>query len=113
MKGVQCYELFRGIALKNHTFSFFFHFHLLNGAHCHFLSDSNKASSPSVKCMTHSSAERRLYGVDGQQSDTIAGETEVAVEEELGKLHFDSAHGQRMMVVMASLHLAIDVCHFL
>ena len=23
MKGVQCYELFRGIALKNHTFSFF------------------------------------------------------------------------------------------
>ena len=25
MKGVQCYELFGGIALKNHTFSFFFH----------------------------------------------------------------------------------------
>ena len=24
MKGVQCYELFRGIALKNHAFSFFF-----------------------------------------------------------------------------------------
>ena len=24
MKGVQCYELFGGIALKNHTFSFFF-----------------------------------------------------------------------------------------
>ena len=23
MKGVQCYELFGGIALKNHTFSFF------------------------------------------------------------------------------------------
>ena len=23
MKGVQCYELFRGIALKIHTFSFF------------------------------------------------------------------------------------------
>ena len=23
MKGVQCYELFRGIALKNHAFSFF------------------------------------------------------------------------------------------
>ena len=23
MKGVQCYELFRGIALKNQTFSFF------------------------------------------------------------------------------------------
>ena len=27
MKGVQCYERFGGIALKNHTFSFsFFHF---------------------------------------------------------------------------------------
>ena len=26
MKGVQCYELFGGIALKIHTFSFFFHF---------------------------------------------------------------------------------------
>ena len=24
VKGVQCYELFGGIALKNHTFSFFF-----------------------------------------------------------------------------------------
>ena len=24
MKGVQCYELFGGIALKNHAFSFFF-----------------------------------------------------------------------------------------
>ena len=28
MKGVQCYELFGGIALKNHTFSFF-HFHIM------------------------------------------------------------------------------------
>ena len=26
VKGVQCYELFGGIALKNHAFSFFFHF---------------------------------------------------------------------------------------
>ena len=26
MKGVQCYELFGGIALKNHTFSFLFSF---------------------------------------------------------------------------------------
>ena len=26
MKGVQCYELFRGIALKIHTFSFFIFF---------------------------------------------------------------------------------------
>ena len=26
MKGVQCYELFGGIALKNHTFSFFIFF---------------------------------------------------------------------------------------
>ena len=26
MKGVQCYELFGGIAIKNHAFSFFFHF---------------------------------------------------------------------------------------
>ena len=25
MKGVQCYELFGGIALKIHTFFFFFH----------------------------------------------------------------------------------------
>ena len=25
MKGVQCYELFEGIALKNHAFSFSFH----------------------------------------------------------------------------------------
>ena len=25
MKGVQCYELFGGIALKNHTFSFSLH----------------------------------------------------------------------------------------
>ena len=29
MKGVQCYELFGGISLKNHTFSFFF-FRLIN-----------------------------------------------------------------------------------
>ena len=29
MKGVQCYELFGGIALKNHTFSFHFHFHIM------------------------------------------------------------------------------------
>ena len=28
MKGVQCYELFGGIALKNHIFSFSFHFHI-------------------------------------------------------------------------------------
>ena len=27
VKGVQCYELFGGIALKNNTFSFHFHFH--------------------------------------------------------------------------------------
>ena len=27
MKGVQCYELFGGIALKIHTFSFSFSFH--------------------------------------------------------------------------------------
>ena len=27
MKGVQCYELFGGIALKNHAFSFFISFH--------------------------------------------------------------------------------------
>ena len=27
MKGVQCYELFGGIALKNHAFSFF-HYHM-------------------------------------------------------------------------------------
>ena len=34
MKGVQCYELFGGIALKNHTFSFF-HFHIQNtNKHC-------------------------------------------------------------------------------
>ena len=31
MNSVQCYELFGGIALKIHTFSFsFFHFHLLH-----------------------------------------------------------------------------------
>ena len=30
MKGVQCYELFGGIALKIHTFSFFFFFQQLN-----------------------------------------------------------------------------------
>ena len=29
MKGVQCYELFGGIALKNHTFSF--HFFISSG----------------------------------------------------------------------------------
>ena len=28
MKDVQCYELFGGIVLKNHAFSFFFHFQL-------------------------------------------------------------------------------------
>ena len=28
VKGVQCYELFGGIALKIHSFSFFFHFQL-------------------------------------------------------------------------------------
>ena len=33
MKGVQCYELFGGIALKNHTFSFFMFDSLFN----HFL----------------------------------------------------------------------------
>ena len=27
MKGVQCYELFGGIALKNHAFSFFIFIH--------------------------------------------------------------------------------------
>ena len=29
VKGVQCYELLGGIALKNHTFSFFFHVDLM------------------------------------------------------------------------------------
>ena len=29
MKDVQCYELFGGIALKNHAFSFFIFFHLI------------------------------------------------------------------------------------
>ena len=29
MKGVQCYKLFGGIALKNHAFSFHFHYVLL------------------------------------------------------------------------------------
>ena len=28
MKGIQCYELFEGIALKNHAFSFFLFFFL-------------------------------------------------------------------------------------
>ena len=28
MKDVQCYELFGGITLKNHAFSFFYHFHV-------------------------------------------------------------------------------------
>ena len=28
VKGVQCYELFGGIALKNHAFSFFFLFNI-------------------------------------------------------------------------------------
>ena len=34
MKDVQCYELFGGIALKNHAFSFFFSFdsHMLGNA---------------------------------------------------------------------------------
>ena len=39
MKGVQCYELFKGIALKIHTFSFHFSFsfHFINtkGRRCH------------------------------------------------------------------------------
>ena len=30
MKGVQCYELFGGIALKIHTFSFFISFHFVS-----------------------------------------------------------------------------------
>ena len=30
MKGVQCYELFGGIALKNHAFSFFFFLYRIN-----------------------------------------------------------------------------------
>ena len=30
MKDVQCYELFGGIALKNHVFSFSFFFHIYN-----------------------------------------------------------------------------------
>ena len=29
MKGVQCYELFGGIALKNHAFSFFIDSHFV------------------------------------------------------------------------------------
>ena len=33
MKGVQCYELFGGIALKIHTFSFSFHFQINIGVH--------------------------------------------------------------------------------
>ena len=34
MKGVQCYELFGGIALKIHTFSFFiFHFQMTINPH--------------------------------------------------------------------------------
>ena len=32
MKGVQCYKLFGGIALKNHTFSFFSFSYLLDEA---------------------------------------------------------------------------------
>ena len=32
MKGVQCYELFGGIALKIHTFSFHFHYLMLFAA---------------------------------------------------------------------------------
>ena len=32
MKGVQCYELFGGIALKNHAFPFFFHSGDMNGS---------------------------------------------------------------------------------
>ena len=34
MKGVQCYELFGGIALKNHTFSFFSIFHSIGLKRC-------------------------------------------------------------------------------
>ena len=29
MKNVQCYELFGGIALRNHAFFIFFHFHFI------------------------------------------------------------------------------------
>ena len=36
MKGVQCYELFGGIALKNHTFSFY---DIPNSFLCTFLMD--------------------------------------------------------------------------
>ena len=34
MKGVQCYELFGGIALKNHAFSFFISVPLQSGQLC-------------------------------------------------------------------------------
>ena len=33
MKGVQCYELFGGIALKNHTFSFSFSYNMIVHLH--------------------------------------------------------------------------------
>ena len=34
MKGAQCYELFGGIALKNHAFSFFYDSHFLGHLKC-------------------------------------------------------------------------------
>ena len=40
MKGVQCYELFGGIALKNHTFFFFFSICWLCSANISCLSDA-------------------------------------------------------------------------
>ena len=51
MKGVQCYELFGGIALKNHTFSFFYffsviivfiYFRFFNVKKTHYLVKNNK-----------------------------------------------------------------------
>ena len=42
MKDVQCYELFGGIALKNHAFSFFFH--IANG--CPFCIDRISIQTP-------------------------------------------------------------------
>ena len=44
MKDVQCYELFGGIALKNHAFSFSFHnLHILSNL-CQELQNTNYSS---------------------------------------------------------------------
>ena len=62
MKGVQCYELFGGIALKNHTFSF--HFSSVLAAIC---CDATPIVCSSCQCYFHRTCSRLTRSQNGIQ----------------------------------------------